>query len=238
MAYLQLEHQAKLISDSLLLNEKLNNISFTEQQMDKSIAKQDHDKQRRRISWLVVLFVVILLTGLLFYLHHIHRYDKIINDFKQQSHSQCNDMNVLNRNIERLQIQDGQLKQFISTHLELMSEMIEACYHAPRNVLAKEIQRIVRFQDQNKQSWEKLYDYIDIEFNNIMTETRRNYPELTDRDLLLLALTCLGYSCAQIAIIFDYANATTISSSRQRLAKKMGLNTTLKEYIDQFQTQE
>ena len=238
MTYLQLEHQAKLISDSLLLNEKLNHISFTEQQMNKSIAIQDHDKQKRHILWLVALFVAILLTGLLFYFHHIHRYDKIIKDFKQQSDSQCNDMNALNRNIERLQIQDGQLKQFISTHLELMSEMIEACYHAPRNVLAKEIQRIVRFQDQNKHSWEKLYDYIDIEFNNIMTETRRNYPKLTDRDLLLLALTCLGYSCAQIAIIFDYANATTISSSRQRLAKKMGLNTTLKEYIEQFQIHE
>ena len=116
-----------------------------------------------------------------------------------------------------------------------MREMIEACYHAPRTVLSDDIQRIVKLQKGNKDSWEKLYNYIDIEYHHIMTETRRNYPQLNDRDLLLLALTCLGYSCAQIAIIFGYANASTIGGNRQRLAKKMGLSSTLNEYINKFQ---
>ena len=104
-----------------------------------------------------------------------------------------NDLEVLSRNIEKLQIQDSQLKNFISSHLGLMREMIEACYHAPRTVLSDDIQRIVKLQKGNKDSWEKLYNYIDIEYHHIMTETRRNYPQLNDRDMLLLALKKNGF---------------------------------------------
>ena len=237
IAHLQFEHHAKIIADSLLSNEHLDYISSIEKQVDKTVIQQNHDEQKKRIIWLITLFVLILSVCFGLYIYHVHRYDRIIADFKQQSDSQLNDLEVLSRNIEKLQIQDSQLKNFISSHLGLMREMIEACYHAPRTVLSDDIQRIVKLQKGNKDSWEKLYNYIDIEYHHIMTETRRNYPQLNDRDMLLLALTCLGYSCAQIAIIFGYANASTIGGNRQRLAKKMGLSSTLNEYINKFQQQ-
>ena len=237
MAYLRFEQQANWINDSLLANDQLDQITFTEAQLDKTIAQQMQERQKKHTSWLVAFFLAFIMVGAFFYRRHIHRYDRIIADFKQQSDSQLNDLEVLSRNIEKLQIQDSQLKNFISSHLGLMREMIEACYHAPRTVLSDDIQRIVKLQKGNKDSWEKLYNYIDIEYHHIMTETRRNYPQLNDRDMLLLALTCLGYSCAQIAIIFGYANASTIGGNRQRLAKKMGLSSTLNEYINKFQQQ-
>ena len=68
-----------------------------------------------------------------------------------------------------------------------------------------------------------------------MTHTMKEYPQLNEKDKLLLALTCLDYSCAQIAIIMNYTNSTTVSSIRQRLAQKMGLSCSLKEYAEQFQ---
>ena len=50
--------------------------------------------------------------------------------------------------------------------------------------------------------------------------------------LLLLALTCMGYSYIQTAIIMGYSNATSVSVIKQRLAKKMGLDCSLNEYIE------
>ena len=64
-----------------------------------------------------------------------------------------------------------------------------------------------------------------------MARTRENYPELNDRELLLLALTCMGFSYIQIAIIMGYSNATSVSVIKQRLVKKMGLDCSLNEYI-------
>jgi len=93
------------------------------------------------------------------------------------------------------------------------------------------MKRIGKFQDNNKDNWVKLFDYIDLEHNNIMTRTRQNYPELNDRELLLLALTCMGFTYIQIAIIMGYSNATSVSVIKQRLVKKMGLDCSLNEYI-------
>ena len=68
----------------------------------------------------------------------------------------------------------------------------------------------------------------------ISLPTPYKYSQLNDRDILLLALTCLDFSCTQIAIITGYCNATSISGNRQRLAKKMGLDHSLQEYINQY----
>ena len=116
----------------------------------------------------------------------------------------------------------------------MMRKVIEACYHSPTNVLANEIKNIVEFQSKNKNNWDKLYVFIDKEFNGIMKYTQENHPQLNERDLLLLALTCMDYSCAQIAIIMGYANASTIGGNRQRLARKMKLSGSLNDYILQF----
>ena len=115
-----------------------------------------------------------------------------------------------------------------------MQEMIEECYHAPISVLSKNIQQIIKFQKKNKDKWMILYSYIDDENNNIMTNTRMRFPQLEEKDLLMIALTVLGYSCAQIAIVLGYSNATSISTIRQRIANKMGLDMSLTEYIEQF----
>ena len=60
------------------------------------------------------------------------------------------------------------------------------------------------------------------------------YPQIDDRDLLLISLTALKFSYIQMSLVLGYANATTIGSSKQRLAKKMGLDCSLNEYIDSF----
>ncbi len=100
--------------------------------------------------------------------------------------------------------------------------------------MSNEIRRLFQLEKENKNKWVMLYSYIDNEYNHIITDTINKYSQLNDRDILLLALTCLDFSCAQIAIITGYSNATSISGNRQRLAQKMGLDYTLQEYINQY----
>ena len=96
------------------------------------------------------------------------------------------------------------------------------------------IQKNQNFNEDNTEKWTRLYDYIDLEYNNIMTHTKENYPQLNDKDLLLIALSVLDFSCVQIAIIMGYNNASSIGVIRQRLAKKMLLKSSLKDYIGEF----
>jgi len=203
----------------------------TEKQHEENVARQQARRNRAVTVAVLAVIMSLLALAILFY-RRSHRYDKLVMELKDQSHSQMKDLTGMQQNISEMQINDERLKSFISSHMEMMREMIDACYHEPNNRIAENMKRIVKFQDSNRDNWVKLYDYIDMEHNNIMSRTREQYPQLGDKDLLLLALTCMGYSYIQTAIIMGYSNATSVSVIKQRLAKKMGLDCTLNEYIE------
>ena len=232
--YLKTSYQCDRNSFSAMNDSNIVSIMYSELRFDEqAMSKQEHARRTKNfIYWAIAAAVILslLLFALLFYLRS-HRYDKLVIELKDQSQSQMQDLTGMQRSINELQINDERLKAFIASHMGMMSDIIEACYHEPNNRIAENMKRIVKFQDSNKDNWVKLYDYIDLEHNNIMTRTRENYPELNDKDLLLLALTCMGYSYIHIAIIMGYSNATSVSVIKQRLVKKMGLDCSLNEYI-------
>ncbi len=232
--YFRFSHQSDSISFSLISDANIVKIMNSEVRFDEQYKNEQKQEQRTRnyISWGIAAAIILplLLLALLFY-RRAHRYDKLVIELKDRSQSQMNDLTDLQDNINELKINDERLKGFITSHMGMMRDIIEACYHEPNNRIAENMKRIVKFQDSNKDNWVKLYDYIDLEHDNIMTRTRENYPDLNDKDLLLLALTCMGYSYIHIAIIMGYSNATSVSVLKQRLAKKMGLDCSLNEYI-------
>ena len=212
--------------------------------MEDSTVEQSHHTMKKKhesLVWkilllcLAMLAVLALIAAALIY-RNKHRYSQLINDLMEESQNHVSDINTLRRNIDQLKIRDSQLKDFITSYIELMGDVTEACYHSPKNVLSNEISRLFQIKEENKDRWVELYSYIDNEYNQIITDTINKYNQLNDRDILLLALTCLDFSCAQIAIITGYSNATSISGNRQRLAKKMGLDHSLQEYINQYKS--
>ena len=228
--YLKYSNKCDRITFATLNDSTPENIIMAESTFDQMSQKKQEDKRKHRNYIIAAVILALLALALLFY-RKSHRYDKLVLELKDQSRSQMNDLTDMQQNINEMQINDERLKGFIASHMGMMREMIEACYHEPNNRIAENMKRIVKFQDSNKDNWVKLYDYIDLEHNHIMTRTRENYPELNDRELLLLALTCMGFSYIQIAIIMGYSNATSVSVIKQRLVKKMGLDCSLNEYI-------
>ena len=231
--YLKLYYECNKLTRSTMNDHDILNIIYAENAVDQAQADQERAKQRKFVASIMALILSLLALAFIFY-RRSHRYDKLVLELKDQSQSQMNDLTGLQGNISEMKINDERLKGFIASNMGMMREMIEACYHEPNNRIAESMKRIVKFQDSNRDNWVKLYDYIDLEHNNIMTLTRQQYPQLNDRDLLLLALTCMGFSYIQTAIIMGYSNATSVSVIKQRLAKKMGLDCSLNEYIDRY----
>ena len=162
----------------------------------------------------------------------VHRYDRLIDELKQDVKESYDLQSISIKS----GISDQYLRDFVTEHTVLMREVIEECYHAPNSVLSRNIQRIIKYQVKNKDAWVNLFPYIDIEYNNIMTITKRDFPQLEEKDLMIVALTAMGYSCAQIAIILGYSSAQGITTIRNRVAKKMGINCRLVEYVEKFKT--
>ena len=231
------------IEDSLTSNDKKLDILQAEVSHDKESVEKTQFKHKSTVNsyqWLIG-FLVCVSALILSWVYRraqrkAHRYDSIISDLKEEITNQSINMNTLQNNINHLKISDERLKESLYSHMIHMSTIIEECYHSPNSALSKSIKNIIHYQERNRDLWENLYVYIDLEYNNLMKETKQRYPLLNDRDLLLLALSCLGYSCAQIALIMGYANATTIGGNKQRLARKMGLDGSLKDYIEKYKS--
>ena len=234
LKHLEYEYRIKRITDSIKARQEAMPILKSEHAFDQSTIEDMKVNHKQTVYWLIVIGILLLMLLAAIHNRRMHRYDHIIADFKQQSASQLNDLSVLKQNIDKLQIQDDQLKSFISNHLNMTSEMIEACYHEPKSKLSHQVKRIVEFQHDNEHRWIQLFHYIDAEYNQIISKTRKAYPQLHDRDLLLIALTCMRFSQIQIAIILGYANATSISTVKFRLAQKMGLDCPLNDYINRI----
>ena len=218
----------------ILYSSRESELLQIESEFDRKQEELRHDNvNRRNITIISIGLLLLILLSLIIY-RNKHRYSQLINDLMEESQNHVSDINTLRRNIDQLKIRDSQLKDFITSYIELMGDVTEACYHSPMNVLSNEIRRLFQLEKENKNKWVMLYSYIDNEYNHIITDTINKYSQLNDRDILLLALTCLDFSCAQIAIITGYSNATSISGNRQRLAQKMGLDYTLQEYINQY----
>ena len=235
--YYKLSHKCDSIDAESIRNQDIIKVMYAELDCEKQFKEKQDADRRARYYLMAGVMLLLLLLALLFY-RRAHRYDKLVLELKDQSRNQLQDLSGLQGSINELKINDERLKSFISSHMGMMREMIDACYHEPNNRIAENMKRIVKFQDSNRDNWVKLYDYIDMEHNNIMTRTREQYPQLNEKDLLLLALTCMGYSYIQTAIIMGYSNATSVSVIKQRLAKKMGLDCSLNEYIERNEKQE
>ena len=186
--------------------------------------------------WLIALGFAVLIALACLYYRRGHRYDRLISELKEENENQLIDLETLQKNVNELKIKDIELKEFISSHIDMMCRVLEECYHTPQGRLSKEIRKIVKYQDEKSGIWNKLYQYLDLQYNNIMSDTMKRFPQLSEKELLMIALTCMGYSCAQIAIVLDYSNSAGISTIRKRIAEKMGLDCLLGEYIDQYKT--
>lgn len=232
--YYKLSHESDSITFSSIADPLVFTIIESEVKHNEQQKYKQEKENRNKLFILALVSAALLLLALVLY-RRSHRYDKLVLELKDQSDSQMQDLTGMQKSISELQINDERLKGFISSHMGMMRDIIEACYHEPNNRIAENMKRIIKFQDSNKENWVRLYDYIDLEHNNIMTRTRENYPDLNDRELLLLALTCMGYSYIQIAIIMGYSNATSVSVIKQRLVKKMKLDCSLNEYIQKFE---
>ena len=211
--------------------------------MEDSVVEQSHHimkKKHESLVWKMLLLAIAMLAVLALLLSVFvkkYRYKKLATELSHSYLSQSNELTAHQEKIKALDIRDSELKDFITSNINMMREMIDECYSGANvKQLKNKIEEIVKFQQGKDSQWLKLFSYIDLEYGNIITTTRHNFPQLSEKDLMLLALTTLDCSCIQIATILGYSNITSVGPIRQRLAKKMNLDGSLMTYIQQFKT--
>ena len=233
------EQLGSTVEDSLLSLDYRQRITMMEdsvEEQSQNLMQQKHNSLSWKVSLLLIASLALLILSVSFFIKK-HRYQKLATELSQSFDSQYQELIAYQESIKALDIRDGELKEFITTNISMMQMIIEECHHgATIQQIKHKIDEIVKFQHENSQQWLKMFSYIDLEYGNIMSITKQNYPHLNEKELMLLALSTLDCSCMQIATILGYSNASSIGPIRQRLAKKMNIDGSLMQYIQQFKS--
>lgn len=235
--YLRLNRQASRISDSLITNSSKPAITKAEHAFDKVSTEATHKRLSNAMAATIItscLAMIIVAVGIIAYRSKSKQYRLIIEGLKKEKDKQLDNLDDLKKHFDSLQIKDKNIKQFIAMQLKMLRAITANCYHAPNSKLSREIKNIIAFQDENRHLWPLIYDYIDAEYNSIMSVTLEDYPDLNEKELLLLALSCMDFSYIQMSIILGYPNPTSVGTLKTRLSEKIGLS--VNEYISSFST--
>jgi uncharacterized protein YoxC len=197
------------------------------------------------MKWLLIVAIAIAVFSILVIIFkslkmtcRSKKLRQLINQLEEESSNQLSHLNQLHQDLETLQNKEMHTREFIDSQIDVLRQISDACYHKPNNLLGNQIKGIIKYHKNNHNNWAMLYDYIDAKFNNIVSNTRTRYPQLNDKDLLLISLCCMDFSYIQIAIILGYSNASSIGTIKTRLAQKMGLEHSLNDYILQMKVKE
>ncbi len=232
--YMRLTQQESRISDSLIMNTQKPAIT----KIENTFYKVNMEATNKRLSKamnviLVAIFMTIILAlGIIAYNRRANAYRLIINELRKESGKQLKNLDELQKKFDSLQIQDNNIRQFIATQLDMLRGITANCYHAPNNKLNEEIKKTIAFQDENKHMWLLIYDYIDAEYNNIISDTHKKFPGLNDKEVLLLALSCMNFSYIRITRILGCPNPTRVRTLKTRLAETIGYP--INDYISFF----
>ena len=236
------EHYEKLslsIEDSLYTLDpriRISKIEKTVEEESQNLLLKQHDSLIGRVSLLLISALVLLALSVYIFIKK-HSYKILAIELSRSYESQYQELKELHEKIKAMDIRDGELKDFITSNIDMMREMIDECYHGASVLQIKQkIEKIVRYQKGKNTQWLKFFSYIDYKYGNIISITRNSFPHLDEKDLMLLALSTLDCSCIQIATILGYSNVSSIGPIRQRLAKKMKLDGPLNQYIQQFKS--
>jgi len=238
--YLIIRRYSKRISDSLQSLSTPLHIIRTEDLIEHQSHQNTEISLQLLDYWnkiMILTIVLILLASLIFFIKRKKSYNKQLQQVIQMldsSDQQRAEMESSLENLSKLNIKESKLKAFLDSYMSLTRNMMEECYHQPNLKQTKQIKEAIKFQSNNKDQWEELYGYIDLEYNNIISKTRNDYPQLNDKDLLLIALSIMNFSCIQIAIILGYSNQTSVGTIRKRICEKMQIEGTLNDYITHF----
>ena len=235
----ELDSRCKRFSDSLMVLDTPIGILKTENDINKQSEHEFLTKQKTANKWKKALCCILgLLTMVLIVcfwrLKQKKHQKRQIQQRLDSALTQVEELKLLQANLQSHNINDNILKEILDSNIKMLKDVIEESYHFGNNHNSKKIREIVQFQSDNHDKWTKLFGYLDMEFGNIISQTKSNYPNLSDKDLLLMAMVALDFSYIQMAMVLGYNNATTMSSMKQRLANKMGLGYSLNEYIKQF----
>ena len=183
----------------------------------------------KRLRWGIIaisLIALLLITSLIAaYLHRVYRTKAILKELEIIQPNHYDEL------LKRLDAKNIVIERFTANMVALLKTCSNHEIQKSTSQLSQQIKETI-VNVANEDFWNELRAYLDKKHDNIISRIAEN-PNIKKRDLKFIELLCCGFSNVEIAIVLGYA-PKYVSDKRKILANKMGLDTTLQEYLEQL----
>ena len=214
------------------------------------VAQKSRDNQNLTIALLIAVLIISSLVGLSFYLKHIIRN----NDEIQKHEIKVLDDTITglkNRQHTLLQMQ-GSVSELLGYRIKALNELLDSIKFKdkakeksngrtrsviPLSSVIEGMSRIYQPLDVqlSDKFWDKLKRSLDGEYKGIITYIESNYPNLTEREIQLLCLSCANLSPQIIKMCMNYTNVKSVFNNKNIIVRnKMGLDMTFDEFVKYY----
>ena len=193
-------------------------------------AKNQHNRSLRAAIWIsCLLFVTILVLLSCYYLRKIRRSEALIREITENGINEHEDLT------RQISDKNSGIAHFVTSLVELIRMELQGSTDVTQKLsLDNQIRALIK-HTVNDNFWHELLILIDQRNNSIITMASK-HAGIKQSDLRFIALTCCGFSTAEIAFIMDYS-PKYISTKRRIIANKLGLKVPLESYLDRQKEQ-
>ena len=95
----------------------------------------------------------------------------------------------------------------------------------------KEFQRLSATYADDEQFWDEIHKYANLKTAGVAATWKHAFPKLSRRDIKFMELSVAGFKYTEVAFMLNLT-PQSISVHRERIAKKMELDVTLRQYLE------
>ena len=217
--------KSRSLSDSIKNNTIQYDIQFIENKVnEESAAIIKKTKYRRQwiIGFSAIVFMLLMSTLVTYQYRKIRIVKSIIRELKSEK------VNGHDSLLQEMNARDSSIVQLVENLVAFMRTSMDAAEKDSPKVFKKRIRDSVQnVVDEN--FWKELRTYLDTKHNNIISNIAKN-KRINETDIRFIELVCCGFSYLEIAITLGYS-PNFVSNKRIRVTKKLGLKSSLQEYL-------
>jgi hypothetical protein len=229
-----LEHLIRSEStfNTLARNPVRNQLLITEQQYDNQKNELEKAKSSKEKVLIIASSIILLLIAWIIIVRkraQMRNYQELIARLQEEkSESKIS----LLQNIDK----ESKLQSILQNQIVNIRDLIDLSfrYESKPSVFIKLFHEKMKYTKLPDSFWLDLRHYVNLCHNNVLTEIHGRFPSLNDDEMNLISLLCCDFSYIEITICMGYTNAHYVNNKKARIARKMGLSVSLKEYLDEL----
>lgn len=197
------------LSDSIIhRKEHINTTKVELASENKLLLKQNANLNRVRYAYIVTLFILITVCGILLILYYkrvkqILRFNIEVDNLKEEKKNLMNELLINSEQLQKMS-----LLSCIPIHKQ--------------KELKEEMEKFLISSEITSEDWEKLERYMNLSQDGFVDKLRINYPTLSVDEIRMLLLIRLGWDNNQLAIFYGI-KMDTVMTKRSRARAKLKL---------------